>query len=189
MRPFEEAIKKSIERESDKVCSGKFYLTAPNNESFVRLFTVLSSANEIFLRCLMNERLEKVIKDHIFTTLEFKNEESVITIQRVFLKPKHMVIGWSIYEEVLKRFFCKLIIRKNWGRADEIIFERENLQENILTLFSSLVLYPILLRKDTIRYRMITIDFLVNSIIYGNKDFSTITRILSVPLESQKEWK
>ena len=56
-------------------------------------------------------------------------------------------------------------------------------------MFASLVFYPILLRKDTIKYRNITIESLVNSLIHCNRDFLTIIKILSAPLQSQQEWR
>lgn len=64
----------------------------------------------------MNERLEKLLKDHIFSNVGLKNEEAVITIQRVFLQSSSMVIGWMLYEEVLRRFFYKTVTRKVTGR-------------------------------------------------------------------------
>jgi|JI61114BRNA_FD_contig_51_2911881_length_316_multi_1_in_0_out_0_2 hypothetical protein len=54
IRRHEELLKKAIERESDKVCSGKLYLVHPYNESFIKLFKSLAELNPIFLKCLMN---------------------------------------------------------------------------------------------------------------------------------------
>ena len=55
-------------------------------------------------------------------------------------------------------------------------------------MYASLVLYPILIRKDTAKYRIIAVENFVNSMIYSNKDFAAVTRILSVPLENQRAW-
>lgn len=99
-----------------------------------------------------------------------------------------MVIGWGLYEEVLRRFFGRVTVKKvaarfgGWGDTTETVYGREYLPENIQTLFTSLIFYPILLRKDTTKYRNITIEYLVNSLIYSSKDFPAITRILSAPL-------
>lgn len=63
------------------------------------------------------------------------------------------------------------------------------MSENAQTMFASVVLYPILLRKDTIKYRKITIEHLVNSLIYSSRDFPAIARILGGPLQSQQDWR
>ena len=44
--------------------------------------------------------------------MEFKNEQAVIIIQKVFLQPKTMIIEWTNFEEVIKRFFGRVHTRK-----------------------------------------------------------------------------
>lgn len=87
----------------------------PSNDCFVKMITLLTNLNPIYLRCLMNEHLEKVLKQHISTILAVKNEESVDIIRRVFLHGKNMVLDWNYFEEVIKRFFGREFTRKIAG--------------------------------------------------------------------------
>lgn len=61
------------------------------------------------------------------------------------------------------------------------------MSEGVLTCFAALVMYPLLLRKDT-KQRNFTVESFANSLIFNKRDFMSVVRILSTSLEGQRDW-
>lgn len=140
----------AIKNEASRIYKSKFSIEY--NNPVQKLFQSLMCLPGVYIRLLVDEQIEKIIKESVNAQMYSKTKDAVELIRLIYIEPTELqILTWKAFENTVKSFFHRVSTRTVYGtfgfRTEESVWEKSYIQDEVLEVFARLVFYPIILNR------------------------------------------